>query len=85
MLEAGRVVRSIAGHDKDRFYVVVTAAGERVAIADGRRRKLAAPKAKNLLHVRVTNTVLPPDAYTTDKRLREALAPFQAAGEEGGF
>lgn len=86
MLEAGRVVRSVAGHDKDSFYVIVSAAGGRVTIADGRRRKLAKPKAKNPLHVRVTDTVLDLGAVTTDKKLRGALGAFgaQAAAKEGG-
>lgn len=83
MLEAGRVVRSIAGHDKDSFYVIVEAAGNRAAIADGRARKLARPKVKNPLHLRPTSTVLDMAMITTDKKLRSALAAFQLE-EEGG-
>lgn len=85
MLETGRVVRSDAGHDKDRFYVVVSASGTRASIADGKLRKLEKPKAKNLLHLRPTKTVLSPENMQTDKKLREALRPFNsAAGKEGG-
>lgn len=90
MLRPGRVVRSIAGHDKDRFYMIVSVTGGKVTIADGKARKLEKPKAKNPLHVRVTDTVLDPGAVTTDKGLRLALRAFNApasgkAGEEGGF
>lgn len=85
MLSRGSVVYSIAGHDKDRFYVVIAVSGDRVTIADGKARKLAKPKAKNVLHVRPTNTALDLDVVTTDKKLREALGPFnRAAGQEGG-
>lgn len=85
MLEAGRVVRAIAGHDKDRFYVVITAEQDRICIADGKRRKLAKPKAKNPLHIRVTNTVLDLSTVETDKKLREALWRFNEAGKEEGI
>lgn len=86
MLNPGRVVRSIVGHDKDSFYVVVTAQQGRVTIADGKARKLEKPKAKNVLHVRPTGTVLDMETITTDKKLREALAAFaRRAGEEGGM
>lgn len=74
--EVGCVVRSVAGHDKDRFYVIVKVAGDRVAIADGKLRKLAKPKAKNTAHLRHTNTTLDMEVVTTDKKLREALAPL---------
>lgn len=85
MLQAGRVVRSIAGHDKDRFYVVVSAGKGRVAIADGKARKLAAPKAKNTLHVRPTNLTLDLADVKTDKQLRAALRALNAEGKEGGY
>lgn len=85
MLEKGRVVRVIAGHDKNRFYAIVSVAEGRVAIADGKARKLARLKWKNPLHVRPTSTVLDNSAVLTDKKLREALKPFYAAGEEGGY
>lgn len=86
MLQAGRIVRSIAGHDKDKFYLIVGVAGNRVFIADGRLRKLGRPKAKNVLHVRPTNAVLDMKIVTTDKKLREALAPYNRgeSQEEGG-
>lgn len=84
MLQAGRVVRSIAGRDKDRFYVVVSAGQLRVAIADGKVHRLEKPKAKNPLHLRLTATVLDLTVVTTDKKLRKALGALGAEGEEGG-
>lgn len=54
-IRLGSVVRSRAGRDRDRFFVVVGILDERyVLIADGALRKLAAPKKKKLLHLKVT-------------------------------
>lgn len=85
----GRVVRAVAGHDKDRFYMVVKLSESGVYIADGKLRKLDKPKRKNPKHLRKTNTILDPESVTTDKKLRLALLPFNsskaACGEgEGG-
>ena len=83
MLEVGSVVCAIAGRDKYRFYAVVRLEQGEVFIADGKRRKLAAPKRKNVLHLRPTKTVLESGALRTDKQLRLALAPFnREAGAE---
>lgn len=86
MLKAGQIVKSIAGHDKDRFYMLVTAEAQSVTIADGKARKLEKPKRKNVLHVRPTNTLLDTAEITTDKKLRKALADYRKEnGEEGGY
>lgn len=54
-IRLGSVVRSRAGRDRDRFFVVVGIVDERyVLIADGDLRKLASPKKKKLLHLKVT-------------------------------
>lgn len=84
-MEVGRIVHSIAGHDKGRFYVVVSVTCDRVLIADGKMRKLASPKAKNPLHVRPTAAVVDLAVVTTDKKLRNALQPWNAKGKEGGY
>lgn len=86
MRQTGRVVKSIAGHDKDRFYVVVGSKGDRVDIADGKARKLAKPKAKNMLHLRATSILLDMETTKTDKQLRAALHALNYAAnqEEGG-
>lgn len=85
MLVAGQIVKSAAGHDKDRFHMIVEVKKDCVFIADGRERKLQKPKRKNPLHVRPTNTVLDMNEIVTDKKLRKALADFSGANtEEGG-
>lgn len=88
-MEAGRVVCSVAGHDRDRFYMVVRCEGDRIYIADGKVRKLDRPKGKNRLHLRPTNQSLNPEEVTTDRKLRQALAKWNNTTpapnqEEGG-
>ena len=39
-IEKGMIVKSIAGHDKNRFYVVVKIKDNRAYIADGKKRVL---------------------------------------------
>ena len=75
-MQIGSVVYSTAGRDKHRFYAVVGTQKDKALIADGKGRKLAAPKTKNLLHLRPTKTVLNKSALQTDKQLRMALAPL---------
>jgi ribosomal protein L14E/L6E/L27E len=72
----GTVVRSAAGHDKNRFYVIVKSEAGYVWIADGKERKLEKPKRKNPRHVAFTNTVLELAEVTSNKKLRTMLEPF---------
>ena len=50
-LEPGMLVRSKAGHDKDRIYVVIRAEDEYVYVADGDLRPLRHMKRKNVRHL----------------------------------
>ena len=63
-ITTGMVIISAAGHDKGQWFLVTG--------VDGKERKLAAPKKKNLKHVRATGQALSADGMT-DKRLRTAL------------
>lgn len=74
----GRVVISSAGHDKERFMLVVGADGERLLVADGKERKLDHPKKKNIRHVRATSRTIEPEGLT-DKKLRRMLNEMSSA------
>ncbi len=47
----GQVVRSIAGRDNGKAFIVVKTDGNYVYIADGSTHKLDAPKKKKLRHI----------------------------------
>ena len=51
-LRPGQIVRSKAGRDKGRRYLVIKVLSPReVLLSDGRRRPLARPKRKNIAHL----------------------------------
>lgn len=86
MIVEGQIVRSAAGRDAGRFFMVVSLEGAYVFIADGSLRRLEKPKKKKLRHLARTNRILPVLDITTNKQLRAALAAFNTGNEpvEGG-
>lgn len=74
-IKAGSVVISSAGHDSGRAMAVTAVEGSVVYVADGKERKLATPKKKNIKHVRPTKSSIEL-AGMTDKKLRQTLRAF---------
>lgn len=83
----GWIVRAAAGRDKGGLFCVVGMDHERkrLLLADGKRRKLARPKAKQLFHVKHLADGLDHPAIQklrqgealSDRELRRALAAFR--------
>lgn len=78
------IVLSLAGHDKGKLFCVLETDGKIARIADGRERKLDAPKRKSVKHLRRVGTSAHPAIIrlqrgesTTDKQLRCALSAFR--------
>ncbi|MGN0696822.1 MAG: hypothetical protein ACI4J5_08680 [Oscillospiraceae bacterium] len=71
----GRIVRVIAGHDKNLFMIITAVEGDFAFLCDGKSRKLAKPKKKRLKHLRFTNTVIDTDGLT-DKKLRRVIGEY---------
>lgn len=71
----GSVVKSIAGHDKNRYFVVVKIDDQYVYIADGKERKLEKPKRKNVKHIAVTSRKFDLNEIT-NKKLRKLLNEY---------
>ena len=58
-VETGRIVRSKAGRDEGKYFVVIALEGEEFAlIADGERRGIERPKRKRLKHLFVTEETI---------------------------
>lgn len=75
-LTKGCVVKSTAGHDGGRFYVILSLQDGYATIADGKERKVERPKRKSIKHLRPTRTVLDVETLTTNNKLRRALREF---------
>ena len=72
---------SIGAYSAALFVKYIESTGV-VLLADGKRRKLAAPKRKNPKHLRPTRQSIDPGRVPTDRALRRALAGLR--GEEPG-
>lgn len=77
MPEYGEIVRATAGRDKDRLFAVVCTDGNRVWIADGKRRPLSRPKPKNPRHLQKTGYTVRPSEMATNRELRRVLRALQ--------
>ncbi len=72
----GMVVRSKKGHDKGKFFVVVSVENNIAYLADYRGRTPDFPKKKNLIHIAPTKTVLDSESVGSDDEIRKILAGF---------
>lgn len=57
MSKPGELVRSLAGHDKDEYYLVLKVEGEILTLINGRNKKITNPKLKKQKHVQVISGV----------------------------
>ena len=83
---AGRIVRSVAGHDKNELFCVVGTEQDRLLLANGKQRKVALPKLKKPGHVQPLDMdgfdhpvirKLQNKETVSDRELRSALAAFK--------
>lgn len=73
MYAPGCPARSLAGHDKDRYYIILTEDGEYVTLADGKIRTADHPKRKKKKHIQAGKAVLLTGFPATDEGIRRAL------------
>ncbi|MGB9779954.1 RNA-binding protein [Caldanaerobacter sp.] len=85
-LELGQIVRSKAGRDKGRVFVVVGKVDEQhVLIADGDLRKIEKPKKKKYKHLQKYNEIinevrekLKKGETLTNEEIRKLLEPYKS-------
>ncbi|MFA7412743.1 MAG: KOW domain-containing RNA-binding protein [Tissierellaceae bacterium] len=83
-IAVGQVVKSRAGRDKGRIFLILDIVDEQnVLIVDGDLRKLDNPKLKKLKHLIVYNTIVPDLKQKLDSNIkinnayiRKLLEPF---------
>ena len=85
------IVRSRAGRDKGKLFVVLGVEGEYLLLADGRTRKLESPKRKKTRHVRFVSDretrlteKIRGNGRITNSELRRAIAACREEEEREG-
>lgn len=83
-LTRGMIVASLAGHDRQRVYLVLKVEGSFAWLTDGRLRPLEKPKKKRVSHVKALGTLGDPtsldeleqagDSGQSNARIRRLLA-----------
>ena len=74
--EAGQIVKSLAGHDKDSLYMVVRVEGSFIWVADGKRHRLEEPKKKNIRHVQPVKEYIPDGDRDKDVAIQHFLKSY---------
>ena len=92
-MEIGRsnIVRSGAGRDKGKLFVVLAVEEEYLLLADGRSRKVESPKRKKRRHVlfvaddstRLAEKIKS-DEKITNSELRRTLASYRGGADQEG-
>lgn len=84
-IKKGQLVKSRAGRDKDRVYLIINWDHEFIYVVDGDIRRLQNPKKKNIRHLWYTEKVaesihekLTAGNKVTNADIREALQDLQA-------
>ena len=77
-LTIGTVVKAKAGRDSGGLFSVVGLGSGCCFIADGKSRKLASPKRKNMKHISPTESMIDINGIT-DKQLRIQLRKLSEA------
>lgn len=80
-MDIGSIVLSIQGRDKGRYFVVLEALNANyVLIADGRYRRLEAPKKKKIKHIKYISVCEGIDfSSLTNNKLHDILKSFNCA------
>lgn len=80
-MEAGDLVLSVAGHDRNRYYIVMSVDGDYCYICDGKKHKCDKPKKKKIKHVistgeksKLVKEKLSENAWVTNVQLRREIS-----------
>ncbi len=88
-IEKSNIVRSRAGRDSGKLFVVLAVEGEYLLLADGKSRKLEAPKRKKRRHAEFVAAAddtrlskkIRGEEKITNSEVRRALAAYRAEQE----
>jgi len=75
-MKTGQIVRSVAGRDKNRFFVITSVEDGYATICDGKQRPLDNQKRKKLIHLSKTNYSVNLADVKTNKEFKRVLHRF---------
>ncbi|MFP4697102.1 MAG: RNA-binding protein [Eubacteriales bacterium] len=70
-LQKGQLIKSKAGRDKDRLFVIIELTDEYVYLVDGSLRKIEKPKKKKIKHIQPVGVIIETlqDKINNDQRI----------------
>lgn len=74
--EPGMLVRSHAGHDKGKLYIIIEERDQMLLLSDGKIRTMERPKAKKVMHVQLIKEKLE-EKEMTDISIRSFIKKYQ--------
>ncbi len=90
-IEKSNIVRSGAGRDKGKLFVVLAVEGEYLLLADGKSRKVESPKRKKRRHVLFVSAEetrlaekIKSEEKITNSELRRTLAGCRGVPDQEG-
>ncbi len=90
-IEKSNIVRSSAGRDKGKLFVVLAVEGEYLLLADGKSRKVESPKRKKRRHVLFVSSEetrlsekIKSEEKVTNSELRRTLAGCRGVPDQEG-
>ena len=80
--QPGCPARSLAGHDKDQYYVILSVDEDWVFLGDGRKRRQDNPKKKNKKHIQAANCLVIEKFPVTDDEIYTRLRDYVKCREQ---
>ncbi|MGN1098186.1 MAG: KOW domain-containing RNA-binding protein [Clostridia bacterium] len=79
-MTAGTLVRSLAGHDRGRLYIVLRTENDFAYVADGKYHSLSDPKKKRLKHIADEGAEIDVSSLECDAHVRKAIKRIKSEG-----
>lgn len=79
-MKTGMLVQSLAGHDKDWYYIVLWTDGGFAYVADGKHHGLNEPKKKRFRHIAPRGAETDVSALRCDAHIRKAIKRLKSEG-----
>lgn len=73
-IQPGCLCRSLAGNDRNHYYIILADKGAYVVIADGRKLTAANPGRKNKKHIQAEKTPVVSGDSLTDEAMKSITA-----------